>query len=139
MKRVIVLKGNPNSGKSTILREKLPILLGNQINRRKIFYKEKWILIIRCSLHESKDWKSIIKKIKDNNGYDIIVIASWSDECVGFSIRTQETLEEIFERNGILKINYNVVNTTSETEYENQLQDNARCAQEIFNYIQLIV
>lgn len=135
MKNIIILKGEPNSGKSETLKDYLPPLLSAKKGQRAIIFREENILIIRRSIHESHDWKKVIEKII-NCEYKIIVIAAWLDNLVQESVFIKKTLENILGNRGFI---FHQVSTTKREKIEDRNNDHHKCAKEIMNHIDAII
>lgn len=138
MKYIIILKGYRNSGKSEILKSHLPPLLGAHSGKRTIYYKGQWILLIRRSIHESIDWKVVIRKICNYPNL-IIVIAAWSDEIIHESAHAKERLEDLLNKEKPGVFNFYTYNTEQKNSPDERKQNQMQCAQQIKDCIDNIM
>ncbi len=130
MRNVIILKGERSTGKSETLRSYLPPKLGYWSGKLILNYNDKRILIIRRSIHESPDWKSVIKKIIKYKDH-IIVVAAWLDEIVKESKCIKRKLEEVLSSQSSDAYNFHEVFTSYQKSLTSQKQDHERCSSEI--------
>lgn len=138
MKELIILKGFPNTGKSLALKDQLPPLLGQAAGKQKFTYKDKWVWIIRRSIHESWDWEKVLKKIESSN-YEIIILPAWIDDWTRHSKYITRTAEFLIGEYCPSCRIAGVFSTQRENQPEEQLADQRRCAHEIFNFIETII
>ncbi|TMI73294.1 MAG: hypothetical protein E6H09_07800 [Bacteroidetes bacterium] len=138
MKEIILLKGYPNTGKSLTLKNELPPLMGEDAGKRTFRYKGKLIWIIRRSLHESYDWKEVLKKINKSN-HDIIVLPAWADDWINYSKYINRTVESLIRTYIPSRTIAGTVFTISETNEPRQRRDQRRCAREILDLIETLV
>jgi tRNA A37 threonylcarbamoyladenosine biosynthesis protein TsaE len=135
-KNIIILKGDPSSGKSTILYKELTQLLNVKEGKKSIIYLNTWIYIYRMSLHENIYWENTLDGIFKKD-HDIFIIPTWSDEfALSGKSRVQKTVEEIINEE---ILDYRILATIiskKETELLHQQNDNRRCAKQIFDVIQ---